>query len=238
MSETNYDAQVALTQEAQALVSYFQGQRTAMDERISGLIGNIEYVMGRAIYIHPVIGHDDNVGSSESPVKTLTGVAALMVSGGQYTVFVMDDLTIAKAYTFPATNLLFASDVFGAKRLLWWSTQIDDTDTASPSLDLLAQCGAIYMRDMTISGSVAAPHVTQKRMFITRALTMLSFWQCDFVVPVGADLPLISPGAAFGLWLNSCTYPAAMAGLWVTGIAAGSDPANHPRIISTSLATL
>lgn len=221
-----------------ALKAYFEGNRDAMEAKIQGLIGNIEYVMGRAIYIHPVNGDDANVGSSENPVKTLDGVAALMVSGGQYTVFVMDDLTIAKTHTFPATNLLFASDVFGTKRLLWWATQIDGTDTASPSLDLLAQCGAIYMRDMTISGSVAAPHVTQKRMFITRALTMLSFWQCDFVVPVGADLPLISPGAAFGLWLNSCTYPAAMAGLWVTGIAAGSDPANHPRIISTSLATL
>lgn len=75
-------------------------------------------------------------------------------------------------------------------------------------------------------------------MFVTRAFTALSFWNCAFVVPAGADLSLIAPGAMFGLWLNSCTFPAEMAGLWVNAVAAGSDPALHPRIVATSLATL
>jgi len=96
----------------------------------------------------------------------------------------------------------------------------------------------LYFVLLEIELGLADASLSEKGVIFTNAGSVISLVSCEFTVVAGADQALAHHGGGKSLHVYSSTYPAEMAGLWIDGVAAGTDPLTRRDIATCNLLTL
>ncbi|MBO9465485.1 hypothetical protein J7443_09625 [Tropicibacter sp. R15_0] len=206
-----------------------------IDARLQAILPSLSGAMGRKVFVDAATGDDvDGLGTEESPVRSLDGAAKFMIPGGDYYVSLKTDLVVDSYVAVPAASLTLASSEIGVKRRLSWAPEIDAIDTRAPAITSTGRNCTILCRDLRLATTQVSAHVTPRGMFYGRTNLFVDLFNCEMEVPAGANHAFLSGNALYAFWLNAVTVPAEMAGLWVDGYAAGTDPATVGRLLAAN----
>jgi len=219
------------------LKAYFEGIRGQINGDLNAAAARVGDTF-RQFYVDAENGSDDNAGTSDAPFKTMQKAVNSSVWGGYLLVCLMSDYHMDTQVTFRTGDVCIRSDNASIKRRITFANQISDESTTAPRFAKQVAAGSILLNGITFVSQEMAKHVEGRHMFAAHGLTCATFVNCEFEVPENANLAVFQWAHGVGFIVQASIYPAEMAGMWVQGIAAGTDPSTVRRIAYTNLSSL
>lgn len=197
-------------------------QRTAQDE------------IYREVFVDATNGSDANDGSENFPVATFAAARTLTGQGGTLALRLLSNYTLQREFEVPlGCNLIITGD--GSGKTLSFADADFDNPSRAPRIAMPQSGQTIHLRKVTIQSRQLAASVTSKHMINVSGITNVIPWNCTFQASAGDDLALLSDGFKFTLVPMASTFDAGFDGLYVEGVAAGTDPATVASCFTTTL---
>lgn len=227
----------------QGAADAYNGKNAEIDARLASLIGDVNTTMGRTIHIDGDDGDDLNSGSEASPLKTLQAAADLTVAGGAYEFILHSDVFVnnTRNVNFRGHSLAIRSSEVNTLRQISFSKDNVAITNQRPRVFCSNLLAVLRFADIRFRNFPANAGMTSTAMFEAVGALFVTALRCDFAPVSVADEVWLSSGqgGAVSFEIFSSTYGAGMDGLWVYGVAAGTNPDTLPWLLSAStLATL
>jgi len=231
------DATSAMNQLAEA----YNGKIVSIDDRVDGIIGNLNSALSGSFHINAATGNDANDGSENAPFQTVGEALERCVSGGNYELHLHTDVVYDQLRIVRAAGLTIRSNITGTKRRFTIAQERADApgSTRLPSLQGSGGGLNVYFLDINLDLPKAAAHVAGRYLLHGSTFTNVFFRDSEITRQADADTSLLSGFfGVFAISLRDSSYPATMGGHWLLGIAAGTDPSTVPYLLTRNIATL
>lgn len=221
------------------LKAYFEGKRDAIEADLDAAevrVGDTR----RTFFVDQVNGDDTNSGvTSDEPLQSLEAAIEKSVWGGFLAIQLMSDYEVSTNVNF-RTGAVSITGWPSTVRELTWADRIDDANTQSPQLGSGFNNMDLVFTRITLRSRVMAPHVTRKHMIGCTGFRTTTFFLSTIEAAPGDDLAIFQgpSGHGFGFVLTNSTASADIAGLWVDGTPAGTDPDVIGRLAYTNVTSL
>ena len=214
---------------------YFEGARGNIDQRVDAAVAAIG-ANRTEVYLDAVNGDDNNTGLTENdPVQTWFAVYNRSAVGGRSTVWLMSDFEVTRREPLPQGSVEIIGH--GAKRNLTFAPASSVNPFEAPGFDCSNGIDSLLLLNLTVH--VPALTATQKTyMFETKGLMALNIFDSDLVREAGANMYIFQSFQGFALVVSGATYPAEMAGKWISSVPAGTDPQTLRRCAYSNIASL
>jgi len=255
LEERLASASASMDRVTQEVADFFGTQKPRIDDRMDAVdaaLRRLPDAMRPEFSVDAINGDDDNDGSQDAPFKTLIKAINGAPDGGFTTIRLLSDveLTVTRA-NLPANGSVQILGIGGYRTL------------RLPLLEYVG--GGPYDLEMAgfyalVSTSLSMRTVrlelparpdagqsilenTQSAVIGTGGLVGPGFIDLDLhgcqvtLPPVSVGVMVGASAGSVSLKVSSTSFPASLAGRWVTGIGAGTDPAGVSRVI-TNLSAL
>lgn len=220
-----------------ALLDYFQGARDQIDADLDAAALRVGDT-ARSFYVDQLNGSAAGDGSEGAPLATIEQAIARSVYNGQLEIILKGDYMHAGNPYFRGGLVVIRSDTAGVKRRIVFDTQVTNTASVTPRFQNQIDNSYMVFQDVTLVACQAAAHVTEKHMVAARGLLGVMLLDSEIELPAGSDQAFVRVHHGCGLIVASTVYPVEMAGRWVVGVAAATDPATLSNIAYTNLESL
>ena len=239
---TTHDVMVTQTEKAQELLDFFQGARAQIEADLNAAAYRVGDTQ-RSVYVDQVNGDNANSGLADAPVQTLQAAINMSTYEGVLNIKLMSDYHHETVSYFRNGQVNISSNVTGVKRRLTFGPTVttSETDVSMPRFSAPTGNTFFLLKDVIlVAATTAGTSTIGKSMFATTGLTSVALFNCSIELPAGSDQALMRPinGHGMGLIIQSTTFPVEMAGRWIEGVVAGTDPLTLRYLAHTNLATL
>jgi hypothetical protein len=219
------------------LKAYFEGIRG----NINADLNAAELRVGdtaREFWVDQVNGDNTNDGSVDAPLQTINNAVNKSVQNGLLMIRLKADYHHTTNLYFRNGGIVIRSDMDGVQRTVTFAPE------ASPGAVITARfananTSAFFnFRDLKLVACTGGANVVDGHMISGHGFTGVLLENCEIELPVGSDQSLINPIHACGLTVKSTIYPAEMAGRWMVGIPASSNPRTYTTVAYTNLGIL
>lgn len=220
------------------LKAFFETHRASLEADAAAVLSQLSEI-SRTFYVDQALGSDDNIGTIEAPLASITKAAQLTPRGGQLTVILRGDYTTTGREVLEQQYVRLTYQGGGTRANLHFAPVASDDPTTIG--DISSMIGASFIQADLIHFHlpVSDPGTSYTGLFRNRGRTAFRFSNCEFTVEAGADTALIRNEIASDLYLENTNGGLShMAGHFVQGVAAGTDPALVYHVRSTNQATL
>lgn len=226
----------------QALHDAYHGKIGDIDDRVDAILGDIGGVLFDTFYVNAVTGSDVNDGlAADRPLQTVNAAMARMIAGGSYVVVLQTDVVIDRLFNTRARTVAFQSNVTGTKREMTIASERADVpgDARLPSFQSASTGFMIQFFNIRLRFPVAAAHVTARYFIHTSAMNTIHLRNCEIVRDAGANTSLANGFLGIvAIALDGTTFPTEMAGHWLEGYLAGTDPATVDFLLTKNITSL
>jgi len=160
--------------------------------------------------------------------------------GGLLTVYFLTDYHVSKRVDFKQQSVAFKAQVAGSGRAKVTFSGTSTGDAASTA-DFSSLHGGCYFecQDIQFEAATAEAGVNDKGMFRSRGNMTLRLSNCQIDLPVGSDQCVINNDVFCALSISNLNGgTGSVAGRWIQGVAAATDPASISTLIATNLTSL
>ncbi|WP_210668568.1 hypothetical protein [Pseudomonas protegens] len=228
-----------LTSKATALLDYFTIAKTAIAKAVADAVAAAPAI-SRTFYVNQLIGDDNALGNSDSPLKTIARAIAATPNGGLADIILVEDYTLAESLVVGGRRVMVRGETENSNtRKLILNEFLVSNGMKRFGGFQANRTGSVDLADMTVSlpdsaGGLAAAQDTYYSMIFAGGSRLPGFMAVKFYNVafslrgtftgkiVGATFPCLSLSALV------CTIPAALEGSLIHGVAAGKDPNTLP----------
>lgn len=222
------------------LKGYFEGVRGQINADLNAAENRVGDT-NRSFFVDQVNGNDANDGaSSATPLKTLAAAVSKSVWGGRLTIKLMSDYVMDNQVSFRTGSVRIQSDTSGVLRNITFADRISDESITAPRFSSDYDVTSFIFQHVRLTSRVMAPHVTSKHMISAHGLRIVTLIGGEVVAQAGDDLAFLQGegGHGAGFEMTNTVASADMAGLWVEGVPAGTDPTTIRFLTYAGVATL
>lgn len=233
---TSAEQIAALIQAVTDLKIYIDDTYQADLARYQNLQNDVADLIDQTFFVDQVNGSDAAVGTrSAEPLKTLQEASDRAISGGILRIHLMTDYHMTEVETMRADFTLI-SGYEGVQKRMTFAGQAVSSPRHMPHITTSFNVSSLRFSDIIFELGTASPAVVEITAAIgTRVMTAVNTAKCEWIVPAGSDQAFIDNTGGFGLISRNAIVPPEMAGRWVSGVAAATDPATLHKCSFTNL---
>ncbi|BAW20850.1 MULTISPECIES: hypothetical protein [Pseudomonas] len=228
-----------LSSKVTSLIDYFTTAKTAIAKAIADAVAAAPAI-SRTFYVNQLIGDDNALGNSDSPLKTIGRAVVATPSGGVADIILVEDYTHTEFVSVGSRRIMIRGETEGSTtRKLILNEYLGANGMKRFGGFQFNRASSVDFADMTISlpdsaGGLQAAQDTYYSMIYAGGSKAPGFmpvklYNVAFALRgtftgkiVGAGFPCVSLSAI------NCTIPAALEGSLLNGVAAGKDPNTIP----------
>lgn len=229
------------------LKAYYEGarggidaDRAAMRAQVDAFTDDVKMAFFNRLYVDQVAGNDASTGlTAATAIASIKEAFSRAPEGGLFEIRLIGDYKLKERVFLPTGCVSMRSqDTANPITLSFAGSAIEDA-TSMPRFFTSFNGSNLFFNGLTIELGTADGTVASTREVLTcSGLTNIVFREVNFVVPAGSDQVLMGGGHGIGFALHATTASSEMAGRWVSGVAAATDPATIYRIAWTNLNSL
>lgn len=209
-----------------ALKSYIEEQYEADLDRYKDLAREGRWLATAAFHVDQINGDDANDGSADAPLKSLKEAENRAPVGGDLRIVLLSDYDLHESIYWDQGQITITGGPNKTPRKIK-SARVDPNDLAHLPRFVTARNSVVGFNFNHIIFEMveAAPEVVNPpNLIATHNLTSVLCRYCEWQVAAGANQAFLQRYGGVGLTLVNCTVPETMRGLWMEGVAAGTDP--------------
>lgn len=219
------------------LKTYFEGWQDHYESSYNDFASDVHSATNSTIYLDQVNGLDTNDGAQATPLKTMAKALTKMSWGGYITIRLIGDYQLDNQVFVRAGGMRVESADAANKSKLSFAGLDTGGSGAVARFYAIGGCYLFFV-NLKVELGVADVGATSDAVISVSPITSLNCAGCEFIVLAGADQKLLGAGGGKALNIATSTYPAEMAGLWIDGVAAATDPLTQRDVATCNLATL
>ena len=243
------ESQIAdLVTAANGLIATFNGKNTSINASVAAAIAAIPVGL-KNYYINALTGDDTAAGTAAAPLKTLDKALSTTPVGGVCVAYLQTDYVMNVALNIDGRFLHLRSDVSGTKRKVTCNYYLTSDGSATYLAGFVQYNGAqVMVTDLTFAlpspaGFNPAPTGFVNALFKTNSsagtvVCSVKMTGCEVLAPADfLGFIVGSPNCAIILEVLNVSFPASFGGRYVHLVAAGTNPATLPNLL-TNLSSL
>lgn len=239
----------ALTSEARSLLNYFNTKKAGIDSSVQAAIAAVPEI-SRTWWVDQVAGLDTNLGTKESPFRTIDKAMKSTPASGVCTINLLSDYSFDKWVVSTCAYVFINGANAAVRPKLKPQYYLFEGATYLAGFLFQGQCATIEISAVdlvfpTVTGVTPAP-VTQRLCTFLRTNSNSGLPPLLGVTLEGVNITMDASffGALVGvsttpvsLNANATTVPTGFGGKYISGIASGTDPKTLNNVL-TNLSAL
>lgn len=217
------------------LADTFNGKKEGIDASVQAALASGPDI-SRYYHIDQAAGDDTGTGSAASPLASFEEAIFRTPEGGVLTCRLTGPYTMDKHVILNRRRLFVYGWEDTSASLNITALNTDATSSYIPGFvghnwELVTH---MLFRDLTINlgAGTTGRAGLQNGAFKGPNNLFLGFTDCEITMDAGTEMSLIGLHGNLFLETKSLTVPAEIAGHWITGVAAGTDPTTLPTVFS------
>lgn len=222
-----------------ALKQYFEGIRANINSDLNAAANRVGDTR-RVFFVDQENGDDTNDGATpQSPLKTLNKASERSVWGGYLGVRLMNDYVVDQDVTFRPGSVQIRSDIQGLMRNISFADYENNGTIQSARLATTQDICSFNLESIRLNSRVTDAISTRRYMFAAHGAVFITLTSSEIAASEGDNLRFLQAGAGGkGFSLINSVASEHMAGLWIEGVAAGTDSFTVRHLAYTNLPTL
>lgn len=242
------ESQIAdLVTEAKGLIATFNGKKNEINAAVAAAIAAIP-LNEKSFYINAISGDDKNPGTAEAPLKSLKQALYNTPAGGFVICYLQGDYVLDTQVAVNSRSMSVCSDVAGVKRKLRCNYYTTSEGSTWQGGFVAYNSGMVMLTDIQLNlpspaGLSPAPSSSKNFVFMSNSsggtpILPVKLSGCEVLAPSDWVGNLVAASAsAIVFEASNTTFPANFGGRYISGIAAGANPASLTNVL-TNLGSL